>query len=502
MVLDYFCSFFPLGLFAKIAKWTNVKFRSSNANQKPRDTTSAEIRAWFGIHFVMGCVRISNYKNYWSAKPGWYNHLIARTMPRKRYEELTGALQCQDPNENPDNWTQETHKEKAHFYRHIRKHPVYHLQPLWDKVKSTCRKNYNMARDLALDEAMIAYKGSKSPLRRVFMPKKPTRVGFKIYAIAEAHSSYLGVFDHMMNTKEDMPDLVLRVCQPILGRFHNVYTDRAYTSVSAAKRLLAVRTYLTGSIAMNGKDLPAVFSSNRNTNPDPCRISEMNSTPRGTQYYRQNNQLTHVVWKDSKIMSILSSSHNAYRDKDNDFIIRKYAETPKSKVQKHAVPAPPQAIDYNQCYGGVDRADQLRSYFSTDRKSQKWWFHVLYFLIDVCAVNARICFNARQTKPWNPSKFAMELAEQLIGGYQAPLRRISQDTRAPMILPATSSQHVYQRMNVKHAKACVGCLVNGTKARGGLGKRERRTVTGCYACNTHYCLDCFREYVIPAKFCI
>ena len=182
-------------------------------------------------------------------------------MSWKRYEELTGALQGKDPEQNPDNWKRMTSKEKAHFYRHIQKHPVYHLQLLWDNVKSTWRQNYNMARDLALDKAMIAYKGTKSALQRVFMPKKPTRVGVKVHAIAEAESGYLGVFDHMLNTKENMPDLVLCLCQPILGRFHNIYTDRAYTSVAATKRLLAVRTYMTGSIAVNGMDLPVDFSA-------------------------------------------------------------------------------------------------------------------------------------------------------------------------------------------------------------------------------------------------
>ena len=199
-----------------------------------------------------------------------------------------------------------------------------------------------MAGDLALDKVMIAYKGTKSVLQLVFMPKKPTRVGFKVYAIAEVNSGYLGVFDHMLNTKEDMPDLVFRVCQPILGYFHDIYTDRAYTSIVATKRLLAVRTYMTGSVAMNGAELPAVFSSNRNVNPEPWCISEMNSTPGGTQYYRQNNQLTRVVWKDLKIVSMLTSSHNVFRVKGNDFIIRKYIEYTyiKSPTACHACSTP------------------------------------------------------------------------------------------------------------------------------------------------------------------
>ena len=68
-VLDYFLSFFPLALSAKIAKWTNVVLRASKAKPKPRETTTAKNPGMVRHPF---CDRVHSYfqlQNYWSPKP-------------------------------------------------------------------------------------------------------------------------------------------------------------------------------------------------------------------------------------------------------------------------------------------------------------------------------------------------------------------------------------------------------------------------------------------------
>ena len=119
------------------------------------------------------------------------------------------------------------------------------------------------------------------------------------------------------------------------------------------------------------------------------KIKNMIKTPRGTMYIRQQNQLTAVLWKDSRIVSLLSSAHNGYRNKETDFVERK-VKNEKNKLQKTKVKAPPQAIDYIKNMRGEDRVDQLRVYHTCSRKSQLWWRKILYFLVDVARVNASV----------------------------------------------------------------------------------------------------------------
>ena len=146
---------------------------------------------------------------------------------------------------------------------------------------------------------MVGYKGSKSQLRKVYCPAKPTKIGFKIYAIAESTSGYLYSFDWMKKFK-DMIELVCAMMEPLAGRYHQIFTDRAYTSVTACKRLLKRSTYMTGSIKQNACFIPADCSTTRSRNANMERVRQLNSTARGTQYYRQNGRLTHDLWKDSK----------------------------------------------------------------------------------------------------------------------------------------------------------------------------------------------------------
>ena len=48
----------------------------------------------------------------------------------------------------------------------------------------------------------------------------------------------------------------------------------------------------------------------------------------------------------------------------------------------------PQFIDmYNHLMGGVDEADQLRSYFNTQRTHLKSWRPIYHFLLDTTIVN-------------------------------------------------------------------------------------------------------------------
>ncbi|GAG94072.1 unnamed protein product, partial [marine sediment metagenome] len=41
--------------------------------------------------------------------------------------------------------------------------------------------------------------------------------------------------------------------------------------------------------------------------------------------------------------------------------------------------------------GGVDLSDQLRSYYTCQRKAESWWKQLFFFLLDISAVNAWIC---------------------------------------------------------------------------------------------------------------
>ena len=112
-------------------------------------------------------------------------------------------------------------------------------------------------------------------------------------------------------------DIAFDVAATHLDRFHIIFTDRLYTSIELATRLLTRHTYLTGAIRTNATGLPVDMSPNPSTNRTNLQaIVQRPRTERGTFYVRQNAALTFTIWNDSTVLHLLSSPHNGYRNED------------------------------------------------------------------------------------------------------------------------------------------------------------------------------------------
>lgn len=518
--VDFFLQFFPLQLFALIVGWTNQCLRKA----KSPETNVAEIRAWFGMIMVMGLSKTTNFADYWSTKPGFRNELISTTMSRNRFQKLAANLACADPATDTSSWPNNTEEEKQHVFHANRNNPLFPLTPIWNAVLHNCRTKYNALRELAIDEAMVAYKGFKSIVRKFFMPTKPIRAGFKIYALCESGTGFMLNFDiHRIDPsrKGGMKQIAYNIIQPFFDKFHHVFCDKLYTAVQLGHWLLAKRTYLTGAIKMNARDLPTSLSPNTLKNPTMAKsIQQMKKTQRGTLYARQNNQLTYVLWRDSSIMSLLSTAHNAFRE-NSDQLVRSFSIDGRKRRADHTINAPRQAIDYNMHMGGVDRADQLRSYHTCTRKSMIWWKPLLYFLIDISRVNGWICFKLDYIKKNNAdpipadiddhqpaedqatphyngpshSHFVMAVAEQLIDGYcqgNNMLRKFGprQLTTRPPVPARNGPNHQHVRMGSVSGRQCVECQRMGRHRNTKTASGKWRLITsrwGCSACGVYLC---------------
>ncbi len=85
---------------------------------------------------------------------------------------------------------------------------------------------------------------------------------------------------------------------------------------------------------------------------------------------------------------------------------------------KHDVPCPTACAEYNKHMGGVDRGDQLRSYYHIRMKSRKFYKYIANFLFDVSVTNAFILYRTTHLgMKMTNRKFREILADQLIGDY-------------------------------------------------------------------------------------
>src|SRR6266581_342122 len=95
--------------------------------------------------------------------------------------------------------------------------------------------------------------------------------------------------------------------------------------------------------------------------------------------------------------------------------------------------------DYNAHMGGVDLADQHKSYYALGRKARRWWKYIMFYLFTLSIKNAH---HVRQTTTTGLSpaerrkhaklthkQFRRDLAAQLIDGYESNHREIGQGFR-------------------------------------------------------------------------
>ena len=144
---------------------------------------------------------------------------------------------------------------------------------------------------------------------------------------------------------------------------------------------------------------------------------------------------------------------------------------------------------------GVDKIDQLVSYYSFLHKSVKWWRKVFFWFLEVSVVNSYIIYKEQAKTSGN--KFISHLAyrRKLIEMLTEPLRSTSSATphrarraqNLERLQPTT--RHFLQRGNKRR-----DCYVCSEREEGGT---RHLTLYECKTCTEHPALcpaPCFQNY--------
>lgn len=65
---------------------------------------------------------------------------------------------------------------------------LYKVRPLMKLLNSKFKELYNPSRQLSIDESMVKFKGRSS--MKQYMPLKPIKRGFKVWAMCDSGSGY------------------------------------------------------------------------------------------------------------------------------------------------------------------------------------------------------------------------------------------------------------------------------------------------------------------------
>ena len=204
--------------------------------------------------------------------------------------------------------------------------------------------------------------------------------------------------------------VVCNLLQGLEKREHNVYMDNYYSSPALYKLLLMKSFGAYGTVIVNRKGMPDEWKSCKGKKRRKVTIMKKAEV----RSVNLQNGLLALQWKDKRLVTMLSTIHNTDMVSKTRRI--RQATGGIQEIQK------PKMIDeYNNYMGGVDKGDQLLSYYGFNHRTVKWWKRAAFQLIDISIVNSYIMYRqSKQECYLNHEQFRIRLAEELLSVGTAP----------------------------------------------------------------------------------
>ncbi len=397
--LQLFSLFFDDNVINLIVREANRYASTIPSTQRSRrqwSTTPEEIRAYLGFSILMGINHLPEIRDYWSTSPLLHYSPIADRISRDRFEEVTRYLHFVDNDTLPS-------RGELGFSR------IQKVQPILMAMKERCLSVYKPHCEVAVDEAMIPFKG-RSTMKQ-YQPKKPVKRGFKVWCLADSHNGYFCDFNVYVGSTGESPELllgervVLKLAESIEG-LHELFFDNFFTSFPLMRTLLSRQIYAVGTVRTNRKGFPS----------DALGQPGQPKPQRGDIAFRQSGNLVVTVWQDKKPVTLASTAC----DPTATSMVRRRQKDGSAVM----VPCPDSVTTYNTFMNGVDRGDQMRGYYHVRLKCVKNYKYIFWFLFDVAVTNAYIV--SQYTVPTdvklaenNLKSFKLRLATQLTGTYKS-----------------------------------------------------------------------------------
>lgn len=169
---------------------------------------------------------------------------------------------------------------------------------------------------------------------------------------------------------------------------HSLYTDNFYNSVDLAEQLLSRQTYCTGTLRIDRKNIPGEVKNAK--------------LKKGEAIYKCSDEGVMVgKWRDKREVSFITTQFS-----------NKMVEYTDKRGQKRKKPSP--IVQYNKYMGGVDRQDQLMSYYPCERKSIRWYKKLGLHIVQMLLLNAYLLFKKHTKSKISIYDFRISIIDSLV----------------------------------------------------------------------------------------
>ena len=144
--------------------------RSRVNEWKKKPFTSIELMKFFAMVIVMGVIHYPRLDDYWVTSWPFSSNTFSQIMSRDWFSCILKFSEMM-PKKGETGYD-----------------ALYKVRPMLEKLLQNFKCNYNLGRELSIDEHMIGFKGRISFIQ--YMPKKPTKWGLKAYVLADSTTGY------------------------------------------------------------------------------------------------------------------------------------------------------------------------------------------------------------------------------------------------------------------------------------------------------------------------
>ena len=145
-----------------------------------------------------------------------------------------------------------------------------------------------------------------------YMPMKPTKWGIKVWECADFSKGY-GCNLQVCTGKQDGSAtehglgycVVCDLTRPFLGKYHHVFCNNFLPQFPLLVVYFAIKLTFAGTIGSNRHDFPSSLQPNK---------AEVKALQKGESRFRRCGNLVATVWKDTKLVSFLSTRPNPVGD--------------------------------------------------------------------------------------------------------------------------------------------------------------------------------------------
>lgn len=308
--------------------------------------TVQKLFIFLGILFQMGHVKLNRYSSYWK-KHRLYNLFPNKYMSKNDFLLILKCLR---------------------FGQH-------NLDSLIAYFNNRMAELYNPGEELAIDESIVLSRG-RSGIRQ-FLKGKRHKFGIKLYMLASPSGLSLKI--HVYKGKRDQDEgekghtdkVVIKLLENYLGSGRHVYMDNFYNSLALSEFLLRNQMNVTGTLRVNRKGNPTMVATKLN---------------KGGSLYRYNrNGICVCKWRDQRDVLTISTTHSLELK-------------PVANKRGQLILKPEMVIKYNQFMSGVDRHDQMLSYYTCEHKNMRWYKKVGIHIFQMMMLNAYFLYQIKLEK--------------------------------------------------------------------------------------------------------